>query len=541
MPLKRSSREVTFVDTNNENERVIFVKSKSALEELPITSTSIESDNNIKRYQRRPSSMNKYNLADFIALFNFKANKSCSKEKKSSVDEELPESSYDLNIEDDIECPETEDMAEEHVFKDGSVMVKRSVSRVLYSVGFSQENNSENFYREQLMLYIPWRKYADILGNYLTYEARYRENKEKIDIGRRNYVDDATANIYQLEKEFLSNEVEEPDVPVTELQHQNECDAQEGSQQSHDYGCFNPGITPENSEYDLALDLNIGRKQILEEDHLAGVLNDDDFRDLVQKLNLKQKEFFYHVLHWMKTKKDPFYNFLSGGAGVGKSVLLKALYQALVKYFSHKAGENPDEVKVLICAPTGKAAFNVGGSTIHSVFNIPAEQGFSYKPLDMQQLGTFQSKFKSLKIVFIDEISMVGRKMFNFINLRLQEIMGCLKPFGGISIIAFGDLYQLKPVMDQWIFKSNVNSENQEILAPNLWVDLFCFFELDEIMRQKDDILFAQILNRLREGQHSAEDIEILRKRVVQETDQTKNMPHLFPTRAEVYRYNRNS
>ena len=50
----------------------------------------------------------------------------------------------------------------------------------------------------------------------------------------------------------------------------------------------------------------------------------------------------------MKTKKDPFYNFLSGGAGVGKSVLLKALYQALVKYFSHKAGENPDEVKVLI-------------------------------------------------------------------------------------------------------------------------------------------------------------------------------------------------
>lgn len=95
--------------------------------------------------------------------------------------------------------------------------------------------------------------------------------------------------------------------------------------------------------------------------------------------------------------------------------------------------------------------------------------------------------------------------------------------------------------MDQGIFKSNINSENQEILAPNLWVDLFCFFELDEIMRQKHDILFAQILNRLREGQHSAEYIEILRKRVVQETDQTKNMPHLFPTRAEVYRYNRNS
>lgn len=44
--------------------------------------------------------------------------------------------------------------------------------------------------------------------------------------------------------------------------------------------------------------------------------------------------------------------------------------------------------------------------------------------------------------------------MFKYINLRLQEILGCLKPFGGVSVIAFGDLYQLKPVMDQWIFKS---------------------------------------------------------------------------------------
>lgn len=50
--------------------------------------------------------------------------------------------------------------------------------------------------------------------------------------------------------------------------------------------------------------------------------------------------------------------------------------------------------------------------------------------------------------------------------------MGCLKPFGGISVIEFGDPYQFKQVMDQWIVKSNINSENQEILAPNLWVDL---------------------------------------------------------------------
>lgn len=77
---------------------------------------------------------------------------------------------------------------------------------------------------------------------------------------------------------------------------------------------------------------------------------------------------------------------MSGGAGVGKSVLLKALYQALIKFYSRKAGENPDNCSVLVCAPTGKAAYNLGGLTIHSAFNIPADQGYKFKPLDMQQL-----------------------------------------------------------------------------------------------------------------------------------------------------------
>lgn len=122
----------------------------------------------------------------------------------------------------------------------------------------------------------------------------------------------------------------------------------------------------------------------------------------------------------------------------------------------------------------------------------------------MQQLCSLQTKYKSLKVIFIDEISMVGKKMFNFINLRLQEIIGCCKVFGGISVVAFGDLFQLKPVFDSWIFASGYSSGNDlEILAPNLWQDLFSVFELTEIMSQKEDIEFAQLLNRLRKGNQS--------------------------------------
>lgn len=146
------------------------------------------------------------------------------------------------------------------------------------------------------------------------------------------------------------------------------------------------------------------------------------FRTLAQNLNLKQKEFFYHIYHWLKTETDPLYIFLSGGAGVGKSVVLRALYQALLKYYNHRPGENPDHLKILLCAPTGKAAHNIGGKTIHNTFSIPVGRGFKFKPLDMQQLDTMRCKYHYVKVIFIDEISMVGNGMFNFINLRLKKL-----------------------------------------------------------------------------------------------------------------------
>lgn len=95
----------------------------------------------------------------------------------------------------------------------------------------------------------------------------------------------------------------------------------------------------------------------------------------------------------------------------------------------------------MLRAPTGKAAHNISGATIHSSFCIPIGQGFAYKPLDMQQLNTLRTKYMHLKGLIIDEISMVGQNMFNFVNLRLQEIRGCPKPFGGVSVITVGDLY----------------------------------------------------------------------------------------------------
>ena len=104
---------------------------------------------------------------------------------------------------------------------------------------------------------------------------------------------------------------------------------------------------------------------------------------------------------------------------------------------------------------------------------------------------------------------MVSNYMLKFIHLRLQEIKSNNLPFGGVNVITVGDLYQLKPVMGQFVFEDYRN--NYGPLATNLWTEHFKIYELTEIMRQKDDKKFAQLLNRLRIGAHTKNDIKILK------------------------------
>ena len=183
-------------------------------------------------------------------------------------------------------------------------------------------------------------------------------------------------------------------------------------------------------------------------------IDDTHYRHLVRSLNRGQMEFFYHVLHSVKVSDMPLTTFLSGGAGIGKSWLVNALYYAITKHLNSIAGENPDEVKVIKVAPTEKAAYNIGGNTTHSALQIPGNRGFSYCALDSDRLNTVRTKLQKLKLIIIDEISVVGSGMFKFLNLRLQQIMGTKEPFGNISVVAVGDLFQLQPVFDKWIFEN---------------------------------------------------------------------------------------
>ena len=94
-------------------------------------------------------------------------------------------------------------------------------------------------------------------------------------------------------------------------------------------------------------DIDIHSKTNDDEELVVKRLKDDEFRTLVQSLNIEQKEFFYHVLNSVKVGKLPLKLLLSRGAGVGKSTVTNALYEALVRYLNSQPQNDPDDVSIV--------------------------------------------------------------------------------------------------------------------------------------------------------------------------------------------------
>ena len=139
----------------------------------------------------------------------------------------------------------------------------------------------------------------------------------------------------------------------------------------------------------------------------------------------------------------------------------------------------------LLIAPTGRAAYNIHGCTIHHTFMIAVNRKLEHKALSWDNLNILWNQFHRIEWILLDEFSMVGNTMLKLIHLCLQEAKRNKLPFGGVNIICVGDLYQLQPVMQSHIFM-DISTEYGP-LATNLWKEYFTIFELTEIMQQKND------------------------------------------------------
>ena len=180
---------------------------------------------------------------------------------------------------------------------------------------------------------------------------------------------------------------------------------------------------------------------------------------------------------------DPLYEFISGGAGAGKSHLIKSIYQTALKTFRY-GPYNPDFPNVLKIAPTGVAAININGSVINSALAIPKNVYSEHiGSLPHERLSRLRYKLKDLKLIIIDEISMVSNKMLKHIHERLKRIFGTPESmlFAGISLIAVGGLYQLPPIKVKPVF-SKFTNDCFNVCHP--W-SVFRMTELEEITRQQ--------------------------------------------------------
>jgi ATP-dependent exoDNAse (exonuclease V) alpha subunit len=202
--------------------------------------------------------------------------------------------------------------------------------------------------------------------------------------------------------------------------------------------------------------------------------------------------------------------FVTGRAGTGKSTLLSFLI------------ENTDK-SVAVCAPTGVAALNVGGTTIHSLFTFP------FGLLGNVDLSKHMSRYTrgilaAIDILVIDEVSMVNADMMDAISRAMGIARGKRKvPFGGAQVVMFGDPYQLAPVPPQNPEEIAYMAENYQsnwFFDAHVWRDAGLErYELIEIFRQTDSH-FKDILNAIRDGSCTQEMLDELNRLAV------RPMPH---------------
>ena len=182
----------------------------------------------------------------------------------------------------------------------------------------------------------------------------------------------------------------------------------------------------------------------------------------------------------------------------------------MVRYFNSLPSTNPDVIKVLLAAPTGKEAHNIHGITLHSAFALPVmEFGGEIPNLSSDVLNTLRSKLLCLKLIILDEILMVGSKILSQVNSRLKAILNTSLHFGGVSIISCW------PVKDSYVFQIPYSgTESYDLLVgPYLW-EKYSFVELTEIMRQKDDQKFAISFNNFANCTLTEEDNGLFLSRI---------------------------
>ena len=514
IPLSTSSRSTVFINTNKPENRISMLKSDEILQQLDPDSKDVFVQGLIDTYINRPEQMKNICLADFASMYNVS--------KKQTYNAQVTENSDDEDVIDD----ENDEKSIPLKMKNGKGWIKkRTKKKIIRFRNFKLHQDAENYYREQLMLFLPWSNEEEDLIH-INHEETFELNKDFIRQKRSEYVHREATEFEEALEEHREKENDDDDIDDANVEY---------DQDKNEFLIYETG----NSQGDIFREMGMNtRTEKVEHFNVPKLIPDDDYQRLMRSLNNNQRKYTLNVMNLIKDGDQQFFHFINGGAGVGKSTLIKAVYQSILRFHNSLPGSNPDAIRVALCAPTGKAAALIDGMTLHSFLSLPVNQcKHKLVKLDSDVSNRIGVKLKDLQLLIIDEISMVGFTMFQQVDARLQQIMKSKQPFGGISVVVLGDFNQLRPVGDKYIFQFN-NSYNALVDSP-LW-SLFKLFELTEIMRQKDDKIFAIALSNMAKGTMTLEDVDLLKSRVLSDgnLEITRDALRVFRSNAEVDAYN---
>ncbi len=213
---------------------------------------------------------------------------------------------------------------------------------------------------------------------------------------------------------------------------------------------------------------------------------------------LQVSPVFHEVLDRLEHSRDHL--FITGRAGTGKSTLLRLFAASTRK-------------KTVVVAPTGVAALQAGGQTIHSFFGFPPHL---FGPHEVKK-SRYAKLYQRIEVLVIDEISMLRADLLDRIDLCLRINRASILPFGGVQLVMFGDLFQLPPVVTRdeagilhsWGYDSPYFFSAKSLQAPFHWDKI----ELQEVYRQQEK-RFLRLLEDIRTQEADEDTLLELNERV---------------------------
>ena len=281
LPMRKSSRQVIFINTAPPEERVKLLKPMNEIEKMDDESEEVHSSGLLNRYMKRPSNLENVTLADWAVLYDSRQKPFIKKSKDIDTDNRPLETADD--DENDDELPDCANEAMQNTKQ--SKPKQRLKPRIIRSVWFNVKSHPEKHYRELIMLFTSWRnEETDLIGNSPSYQERFLILKDKIDKQMRQYAicsEDLNGIEEQLRNTDYTDDQFDSIAPNTQ------------NVELQDEAIGNEDLHPDfNENYDLSGDLGIPSTSFNNEPLILNELPDDDYRQMVQTLNKDQKEFF---------------------------------------------------------------------------------------------------------------------------------------------------------------------------------------------------------------------------------------------------------